>query len=50
MSDKVVVAPDRCPAEAHWSIHEIVGMRTRKMKFDETSLPPFQPDQHKLEK
>ena len=38
---KWVVAPDRCPADAHWSIHEIVGMRTRKMKFDETSYRHF---------
>ncbi len=38
---KWVVAPEHCPADAHWSIHEIVGMRTHKMKFDETSYRHF---------
>jgi hypothetical protein len=38
---KWAVVPNRCPANAHWSVHEIVGMRTRKMKRNETSYRHF---------
>ncbi len=38
---KWAVVPSRCPANAHWSVHEIVGMRTRGMKRDETSYRHF---------
>jgi hypothetical protein len=38
---KWAVVPDRCPADAHWSIHEIVGMPTHKAKIDETSYRHF---------
>lgn len=31
---KWAVVPNRCPANAHWSVHEIVGMRARVMKRD----------------
>ena len=38
---KWAVVPNRCPANAHWSVHEIVGMRTREMKCEETSYRHF---------
>jgi Glycosyltransferase family 92 len=38
---KWVVAPNRCPANGHWSVHEIVGMRARKMKDDATYYRHF---------
>jgi hypothetical protein len=38
---KWAVAPDRCPVNAHWSVHEIVGMRARKMKHDNTCYRHF---------
>jgi Glycosyltransferase family 92 len=38
---KWAVAPDRCPANAHWSVHEIVGMPARKMKGDATYYRHF---------
>jgi Glycosyltransferase family 92 len=38
---KWVVVPNRCPAEAHWSVHEIVGMRAQKLKLSETCYRHF---------
>jgi hypothetical protein len=36
-----VVAPNRCPASAHWSAHEIVGMSAAKAKTDTASYRHF---------
>ena len=38
---KWAVVPNRCPAEAHWSVHEIVGQRARAMKQDDTCYRHF---------
>jgi hypothetical protein len=38
---KWAVVPDRCPANAHWNVHEIGGMRARKMKSDVTCYRHF---------
>jgi hypothetical protein len=33
--------PKRCPQNAQWSVHEIVGMRARMLKLDETCYRHF---------
>jgi len=38
---KWAIAPNRCPPEAHWSVHEIVGVRTTAMKPDDTCYRHF---------
>jgi hypothetical protein len=38
---KWAVVPGRCPANAHWSVHEIVGMRAQLMKRDATYYRHF---------
>jgi hypothetical protein len=38
---KWAVVPNRCPANAHWSVHEIVGMHARLMKRDATCYRHF---------
>ena len=38
---KWALAPSRCPAEAHWSVHEVVGMRTAAMQEDDTCYRHF---------
>jgi hypothetical protein len=38
---KWAVAPNRCPQNAQWSIHEIVGMRAQRLKLDETCYRHF---------
>jgi hypothetical protein len=39
---KWAVVPGRCPPEAHWSVHEIVGMRTQTMKLTTACYRHFQ--------
>jgi hypothetical protein len=38
---KWAVVPNRCPQYAHWSVHEIVGMRARKLRLDQTCYRHF---------
>jgi hypothetical protein len=38
---KWAVVPNRCPAEAHWSVHEIVGMQTRTLEENDTCYRHF---------
>lgn len=38
---KWVVVPSRCPAEAHWSVHEIVGRPSAVLKQDDTYYRHF---------
>jgi hypothetical protein len=39
---KWAVAPSRCPQEAHWSVHEIVGMRARTQPLSMAAYRHFQ--------
>jgi hypothetical protein len=38
---KWAVVPSRCPSNAHWSVHEIVGMHGKKMKCDDACYRHF---------
>jgi hypothetical protein len=38
---KWAVVPNRCPANAHWNVHEIVGMHARKLNSDVTCYRHF---------
>ncbi len=38
---KWAVVPGHCPAEAHWSVHEIVGMQTKTLQQSDTCYRHF---------
>jgi hypothetical protein len=38
---KWVVVPSRCPVEAHWSVHEIVGLRSALLRQHDTCYRHF---------